>query len=159
MADIVNAIKNFEVLQYLLTGSNLLDWCHFILITTGWILWNNHFESVSKFDMQSQYNVLNSPADQTEARFLSTNADEEKKFLEFTKEVSNLEQSLRIYTNIVSICGKFNREIHRLKLWIVNTAPCMPELQTSAKHFVVRFHDHFYRKFLAVSQQGGSHIK
>ncbi len=88
-----------------------MDWCHFALMITGWILWNNHVESVSKFDMQSEYNVLISTADQTEARFLLTNADEEKKFLDFTKSVSELEQSLRIYTNMTSICGQFKKEI------------------------------------------------
>jgi hypothetical protein len=56
--------------------------------------------------MQPQYNVLISPAEQTEARYLATNANEEKMFLDLTKSVSDLEQSLRIYTNILSICGE-----------------------------------------------------
>ncbi len=117
LADIITSVKKFELLQYLRTGSNLLDWCHFALIITGWILWNNLFERTSKFDMQSQYHVLSSPADQTEARFLSTNSEEEKKFLDFTKAVTELEQSLRIYTNIISICGQFKREIHSFRLF------------------------------------------
>jgi hypothetical protein len=119
-ADIITAIVNFELLQYLRTGSNLLDWCHFVLIIIGWILWNNHVERISKFDMQSQYNVLRSSADQTEARFLSTNSDEEKKFLDFSKAVSELEQSLRIYTNMISISGQFKRELHSVRLLIVD---------------------------------------
>jgi hypothetical protein len=106
-ADIVSAIKSFKVFQYLQTGSNLLDWCHLVLMITGWILWNNHVESISNFDMLPQYNVLRSTAAQTEARFLLTNADEEKAFLDFSKSVSGLERSLRIYTNIISICGEY----------------------------------------------------
>jgi hypothetical protein len=57
--------------------------------------------------MQSQYNVLNSPGEQTEARYFATNANEEKMFLDFSKSVSELEQRLRLYSNIISVCGIF----------------------------------------------------
>ncbi len=62
----------------------------------------------SQFKIDASYNILASPADETQARFLMTNSTEEAKFLAFSKSFNDLGQNLRTYTNMSSICGKLN---------------------------------------------------
>ena len=57
------------------------------------------------FTMQPNFNILASTVDQTPARFLLTNAQDEREFLLFSQSIASLEQSIRFYTNIVGLCG------------------------------------------------------
>ena len=107
IADIFLSLKNFELLDYLLSLSNVLDWSHFALMLSGWLLWYAHVDRTVRFSqsMASAYPILASPADQTPARILLTNPDEEGRFLCFSRSLDELEQGLRQYTNVTSICG------------------------------------------------------
>ncbi len=103
--DIIDGIRHFTLLQYLQTPSNVLDWTHFAMMITGWVYWYAYVDKTARFTMEPGYAVLSSPTDQTPARLLLTNAEEEARFLRFSQDLSALSESLRMYTNIASICG------------------------------------------------------
>ena len=75
---------------------------------SGWVLWYAHVDRTTKFSesMAIAYPVLASPEDQAQARILLTDANEEAQFLRFSQNLSDLEQGLRQYTNITSVCGE-----------------------------------------------------
>jgi hypothetical protein len=103
--DIICSIQRFTLLRYLRTPSNVLDWVHFAMMIFGWKLWYAHVDRTERFAMEPGYSVLSSIADQTPARLLLTNAEEEARFLRFSQELGKLNESLQMYTNVVSICG------------------------------------------------------
>jgi uncharacterized protein YmfQ (DUF2313 family) len=104
-ADLSREVKRFNILQYLLSPANWLDWCHFFTMGFAWWLWYQQVNMTSQFKIDAGYNILAYPADETQARFFMTNSTEEAKFLAFSKSLSDLGQNLRIYTNMTSICG------------------------------------------------------
>jgi hypothetical protein len=77
-------------------------------MSIAWWLWYQQVNMTSQFKIDASYNILASPADETQARFLMTNSTEEAKFLAFSKSFNDLGQNLRTYTNMSSICGKLN---------------------------------------------------
>lgn len=103
--DIIASIRYFDILGYLISPSNALDWCHFALMCSGWFLWYAHVDRTSRLTLAAKYDILYSPLDQTPARMLLTNAEDEKLFLQFSHSLSDLEQGLRNYTNVTSLCG------------------------------------------------------
>ena len=107
--DILLAIRNFNLLGYIFSPANAADWCHFTLMLVGWLRWYAHVKRTSNFSMESSYEILHSPLDQTPARILRTNAEQEMRFLQFSQALADLEQGLRLYSNITSLCGDFDR--------------------------------------------------
>ena len=105
LADIVESCIKFELIKYLASPENWLDWAHFSLMTLGWILWYKLVNQTAKFTMAPKFNVLANVDDQTPARFLLTDPQSEKDFLLFSESISSLEQSMRFYSNIIGLCG------------------------------------------------------
>jgi hypothetical protein len=98
-------VKKFNIFQYLLSPANLLDWCHLVMMGIAWWYWYHQVNMMSLFKIDSSYNILAFPADETQARFFMTNSTEEARFLAFTKSFDALGRNLMAYTNMTSICG------------------------------------------------------
>jgi hypothetical protein len=104
-ADIFKALKRFDIVNYLVSPANWLDWSHFVIMSIAWWFWYQQVRMTSQFKIDSSYDILASPADETQARFFMTNSKEEAKFLAFTNSLQDLGQNLKTYTKMTSICG------------------------------------------------------
>ncbi len=103
--DIYVSIRRFTLSRYLRSPANVLDWAHFAMMISGWRLWYAHLDRAARFTVEPGYSVLRSFVDQTPARLLLTDAEEEAQFLRFSQELGALSESLQMYTNVVCICG------------------------------------------------------
>ena len=59
----------------------------------------------SQFKVDTSYNILAPPSDETQACLFITDYKEEAKILAFSKSLFGLGQNLRTYTNMTGICG------------------------------------------------------
>jgi hypothetical protein len=92
-------------MKYLLSPANWLDWCHLMIMSIAWWFWYHQVNLTSQFKIDPSYDILASPADETQARFFMTNSTEEAKFLAFSKSLQGLGENLSVYTNMTSSCG------------------------------------------------------
>mmetsp|Transcript_52015 Transcript_52015/g.135867 ORF Transcript_52015/g.135867 Transcript_52015/m.135867 type:complete len:124 (-) Transcript_52015:867-1238(-) len=72
LGDIVEALRKFQVMGYLRSWSNVLDWCHFTLMAAGWYYWFSAVRLSNTFHLDPAYQPLVSPAAQTRARLFLT---------------------------------------------------------------------------------------
>jgi hypothetical protein len=99
--DLVAAIRVMRPMDYLSNGWNYVDWTHFYLMWSGWITWLIYTEAASRFEMKSAYPILADPA--SDLRFLATDAQQEKEFLEFLSSVSTACDRLASYQSITGV--------------------------------------------------------
>ena len=99
--DLVAAVRVMRPMDYLSNGWNYVDWTHFFLMWSGWSTWLMYTEAASRFEMKSAYPILADPA--SDLRFLATNAQEEKEFLEFLSSVSTACDRLASYQSLTGV--------------------------------------------------------
>jgi len=99
--DIIAAIRVLRPMDYFSNAWNYLDLCHFYLMWAGWITWLLYTSSASRFQMKSSYPILADPA--SDLRFLATDAQQEKDFLDFIASVSASCDTLSSYQSITGV--------------------------------------------------------
>ncbi len=103
-ADLLEAIRRFQILDYLLDPWNTIDWLHMTLMWIALSLWVYQYQESISFTMQPRYDILEMPG--ARARFFKTQAEQEFQFIQFSANLRNLSQNFEQYICISSLCGK-----------------------------------------------------
>lgn len=98
--DMMRAVRTFTFWEHLLDPGNAYDITHIAIMWAAWSYWAYHYDRMSHFVMNEDYNVLADPA--ASARFLATNSTEEVEYLTFKKNVQLASNSLEAYAAITS---------------------------------------------------------
>jgi hypothetical protein len=104
--DVLRSIRDFEVMDYLRSPWNWIDWAHFSLMGVGWLLWLSQTHMGASFEMPDEFNVLVSLGQETQARMFLTDAKAEFDFLQFVSKVKAMRENLAMYSFLTSICGE-----------------------------------------------------
>lgn len=104
MADVVKAIRRFEIMKYFSLW-NLIDLSHFALMWTGWYFWLNQIQLNASLQLPTGFAILNHFNEETLARLLLTNPEKEYIFLSFLNHLQAMRKNLTMYSVITSITG------------------------------------------------------
>ena len=103
VADLLESIRRFKVLHYLLDLWNVIDWLHMSLMWIAWSLWIHQYQVLNSFSMSPRYEILEDTG--ARARLFKTQADQEFEFLQFSSNLMKMSNNLEQYISVSSICG------------------------------------------------------
>ncbi len=103
-ADLLDAIRRFQILDYLLDPWNTIDWLHMALMWVSLSLWVYQYQKSSSFTMMPRYEILKNTG--ARARFFKTEAEQEYNFLQFSSNLKDLSHNFEQYISISSLCGR-----------------------------------------------------